>query len=62
MLDGSKDAFRVWHHDRDSSVGGGERGDAVGRAVRIRGIACGDLAVTIDESCGNEPTFFRAAA
>jgi hypothetical protein len=33
-----KDALGVRHHDGEAAVGGGDAGDAVGRAVRVEGI------------------------
>jgi hypothetical protein len=42
------DALGVRHHDGEAAVGGGEPGDAVGRAVRVEGIGLRDAAVVVD--------------
>src|SRR5688572_10723956 len=53
-LDIAEHPLRVRHHGRESAVGRGHGGQTARAAVRIEGVAFGDLAMVVGEThCGN---------
>ena len=48
ILTRHRNAFRMRHHDGDATIFIAKAANAIGRAVWIRGIAVGNIAVVID--------------